>query len=293
MTKRTLLLVFLLGIFSFQAFGQLVPKPVLGYCYYQTGNVWLPVFMSSGSSVTYSPSAVGLYAYNGTSYGPLNCDSSGRLVISSASTITLSGFTQTASKNSFLDTSTLFTGGTGTTTQPLWLQQPTGATAVSTWSTSGTFKGINAASGFSGNFEDFYVNGGSSLFSVTSGGNVNAMGIFSNGITRSLTFGSSSNCSSSASPAVCGSSIAGSVVIAAGATTVQVNTNEVGANTQVFVMPDTTLGTKLAVTCNTTSGQFAGPFYISARTAGSNFTIATTGTTPSGNPVCLSFFIIN
>lgn len=50
-------------------------------------------------------------------------------------------------------------GGTGTTTRPGFLQQPTGATASSSWNTSGTFHGINAATGFVGNFVDYKVAG--------------------------------------------------------------------------------------------------------------------------------------
>lgn len=63
-------------------------------------------------------------------------------------------------------TGVLFTGGSATTTQPLCLIQPTGATAVSSWNTNGTFIGINSASGFAGNFLDFHNNGGSSVFRV-------------------------------------------------------------------------------------------------------------------------------
>jgi hypothetical protein len=101
-----------------------------------------------------------------------------------------------------------------------------------------------------------------------------------------------SNCSSSASPAVCLSSAAGSVVIAAGATTVQVNTSAAGANSQIFVFPDETLGTKLGVTCNTTLATVASGLAITARTAGTSFTISTTGTI-STNPVCLNYLVVN
>lgn len=67
-------------------------------------------------------------------------------------------------------TGSLFTGGTGTTTVPQFGVQPSVATNVSTWSTSGTVLGMNPASGFAGNFLDFHVNGGSSLFSVAASG---------------------------------------------------------------------------------------------------------------------------
>lgn len=49
------------------------------------------------------------------------------------------------------------TGGTGTTTKPHLLLEPSGTTSTS-WSLSGTGFGINAASGFAGNIFDFKVN---------------------------------------------------------------------------------------------------------------------------------------
>lgn len=70
----------------------------------------------------------------------------------------------------------LFTGGTGTTTFPQILQQPTAATAVTTWSTAGTFWGANGPTGFTGNFIDHHVNGGASVFIVDSTGRVTAAG---------------------------------------------------------------------------------------------------------------------
>jgi hypothetical protein len=65
-------------------------------------------------------------------------------------------------------TGTWFTGGTGTTTKPQLLIEPTGATSTA-WSTSGTGLGVNAASGFAGNLLDLQVNG-TSQARVSSGG---------------------------------------------------------------------------------------------------------------------------
>lgn len=96
------------------------------------------------------------------------------------------------------------------------------------------------------------------------------------------------NCSSAASPAVCGSASAGSVVIAATATSVVVNTTAVTANSQIFVMYDAGLGTKLSVTCNATEPALYG---ITARTAGTSFTIGASVSTT--NPACFSYFIVN
>jgi hypothetical protein len=55
-------------------------------------------------------------------------------------------------------TGTWFTGGTATTTKPQVVIEPTGTTSTS-WSTSGTGLGVNAASGFAGNLLDLQVNG--------------------------------------------------------------------------------------------------------------------------------------
>lgn len=78
--------------------------------------------------------------------------------------------TGAASVSDMLLPGTLFTGGTGTTTFPQIFVQPTGTTAATTWSTSGTIFGANVVSGFAGNFIDFHTAGGASVFSVGSGG---------------------------------------------------------------------------------------------------------------------------
>jgi hypothetical protein len=63
-----------------------------------------------------------------------------------------------ASNSVALFNGTDFSGGTGTTTWPMMLFQPTGTTS-STWNTAGTYFGVNAASGFAGNLMDLQVNG--------------------------------------------------------------------------------------------------------------------------------------
>lgn len=87
--------------------------------------------------------------------------------------------TNAASVSDVLVPGTLFSGGTGTTTFPQIFVQPTGTTAATTWSTSGTVIGANVVSGFAGNFLDFHVAGGTSVFSVTSAGAVSAASSFS------------------------------------------------------------------------------------------------------------------
>jgi hypothetical protein len=81
-----------------------------------------------------------------------------------------------ASTPAFSLTGLPYTGGTGTTTYPLFLFQASGATAVTSYSTDGTFLGVNAASGFNGNDLDFHVNGGQTAFSVSAGGSLYSIG---------------------------------------------------------------------------------------------------------------------
>lgn len=125
------------------------------------------------------------------------------------------------------------------------------------------------------------------------GGGTPAAGTFTTltatGALTAETFNSETNCSSSASPAVCADAAAGSVVIAAAATSVVVNTTKVTANSQIIITEDSSLGTKLSVTCNTT---LARNYAITARTAGTSFVI-TTDVAPVTNPACLSYWIVN
>jgi hypothetical protein len=57
---------------------------------------------------------------------------------------------------------------------------------------------------------------------------------------------------------------------------------------------DSSLGAKLAVTCNTTSivAAASAGFGVSARVAATSFTL-TVAVTPVTNPECFSYFIIN
>lgn len=96
------------------------------------------------------------------------------------------------------------------------------------------------------------------------------------------------NCADSAGAAACGAAAAGHVVIDAGATSVVITTTAVTANSQITPTFDASVGTRLGVTCNVTA---ALP-YISARTAGTSFTI-TTAVSPITNPACYGFTIVN
>lgn len=112
--------------------------------------------------------------------------------INSTGGITSAGIAQlsgagAASAASVLMDGTVFTGGSGTSTFPkLFLQPASGATAATTWSTSGTQIGINAASGFVGNFLDSHINGGATIFSVSSAGVVTVAGTTSQVTTSNL-----------------------------------------------------------------------------------------------------------
>lgn len=74
------------------------------------------------------------------------------------------------------------TGGTGTTTKPHFLIEPSGATSTG-WNTNGTGIGVNAASGFTGNLIDLHING-ASQFRVASNAVVTS-GQFTAGTTIS------------------------------------------------------------------------------------------------------------
>lgn len=74
-------------------------------------------------------------------------------------------------------------GGSGTTTVPLYYLNCAGSTQPSTWNTNGTVFGINTCSGLSANalIFDFHANGGSSLFALQAGGQLSAQTLFSSG----------------------------------------------------------------------------------------------------------------
>jgi hypothetical protein len=100
-------------------------------------------------------------------------------------------------------------------------------------------------------------------------------------------YNTAANCSSTSG--TCGSAASGSVAIAAAATTVTVSTTAVTANSQIHVTEDSSLGSRLNVTCNTTTGR---TYTVTARRAGTSF-IITASAAPVTNPACLSYSIIN
>jgi hypothetical protein len=209
-----------------------------------------------------------------------------------------------------------FTGGTGTTTAPyFYLQQ--GATAPTTWSTTGTEIGINAPSGFTGNFEDDRINGGTSVFSVNYQGNVveNALTIAGiTGSTQCLHVSTAGVVSGTGSD--CGSGGSGTVSDGAGTTTANellastttAHTYSVVATLPTAAVPAftgdmTNSAGSLATTVGKVNGaivpasatlvgtnsssQFtavsASAFQVALLQASTTFTLAATGCTPSAH----------
>lgn len=111
------------------------------------------------------------------------------------------------------------------------------------------------------------------------------------GVWTAPLYGSTTNCSDSAGDAACAAAPAGSVVVDAADTATVVSTTAVTANSQIFVMVDVGLGTRLSVTCNTQAASVFNP-RVTARTAAQDFTI-TVDAGPTTNPLCLSYFIVN
>jgi hypothetical protein len=104
---------------------------------------------------------------------------------------------------------------------------------------------------------------------------------------KATVYTTATNCASSGG--TCGSAAAGAVTIAAAATTVTVATTAVNAASRIFVFENSTLGTELSVTCNTTVVR---NYAVTAVTAATSFVI-TTDAAPAVNPACLTYLIVN
>lgn len=115
--------------------------------------------------------------------------------------------TSAASTPALLFTGAIFTGGSGTTTFPHVLIQPSTSTASAAWSTSGTAFGINAHTGV-GNLIDVQLDGGA-RFSVSASGVATVAGNLVTAAT--LVFGSRSK--------IFGNSVDGNIVLLNNATT--------------------------------------------------------------------------
>ncbi len=154
---------------------------------------------SSGSSQNAFVTALTIAGSGAATFASTVTVSAGGLVVSGGTNIsgnnTLGGFVNstyagTASNAALKFSGAILTGGTGTTNFPHLLFQTASPSAVTAWSTSGTFIGVNADSAFAGNFLDFHVNGGASLFAVNSSGTCTANGI---NCTSTLTMNAGQN----------------------------------------------------------------------------------------------------
>lgn len=177
------------------------------------------------------------------------------------------------------NTCTIGTVANGTGTGRSVVLQAAGASSIS-------FKVNNAIKFFinsSGNF----VAGSDNANDIGAAGASRPRTLFVGTSVNSPTYLTTTNCSSAAG--TCVAAPAGSVTIAAAAATVTVATTAVTANSQIILTEDSSLGTKLSVTCNTTLGRH---YAITARTAATSFVI-TTDAAPVTNPACLSYLIFN
>ena len=254
-----------------------------------TSNANLPIVSIRNTSVNgYSPQLnFDTYGYSGTPaamFSVLNVIAN----YAGAGGASVSFNTKLQPQSTAVTAMTILGGGNvgiGTTTPAAALDvAKSGASGTArfydqTATTGSTLAVIRAGVGQSTNdLNQWQANNGTTILArVTSGGKVS-----------STLFGSETNCSSSAGPAVCAAAAAGSVIIPAAGTDVVVNTTAVTANSQIFAIFDQSLGTKLGVTCNSTT---ANP-HIGARVAGTSFTIHA-NVSPVTNPACFSYFIIN
>ncbi|HSI21375.1 MAG TPA: hypothetical protein VLA04_06860, partial [Verrucomicrobiae bacterium] len=110
---------------------------------------------ASGAITVAGMTTTGSYTQSGTSANTLT----GATTISAAGAVSASAFVLSGAA---------YTGGSGTTTTPLFLIQPSGTTST-IWSTSGTYQGINAVSGFTGDLFSFQLNGASRFLGTYKG----------------------------------------------------------------------------------------------------------------------------
>lgn len=171
-------------------------------------------------------------------------------------------------------------------TTPMTTLQLLPAFNVSTSST-GHYDGIffqptetSIGAGVTNFFWEQKNNAGTTVSTMTAGG-----------LLTSTLYATTTNCASSASPAVCGSAASGAFTIAAATTSIVVNTTAVTANSEIEIQPDSSLGTRLSVTCNTSLATLIGPV-VTARTPGTSFTVTITGTLIT-NPACYTYSVIN
>ena len=138
----------------------------------------------TGSGTSASPYAIAASGSGSSAFSSLTggTNTSAAMVVSTGASLTISGTSQFAvstagalSTPSVSITGAPITGGTGTTTTPL-VYLNSGASAPTTFSTSGTVLGINTPSAFAGNILDVHINGGASVLSADYQGNISTTG---------------------------------------------------------------------------------------------------------------------
>ena len=132
--------------------------------------------------------------------------------------------------------------------------------------------------------------GGTWWFDTNNGTGTAALKIkAANAGIQAVTYDTATNCADSAGDAACGSAAAGAFVIDAADTNTVVSTTAVTADSEIFIQEDSSLNTRLSVTCNTT---IARTYAVTARSAGTSFTV-TASAAPVTNPSCLTYKIVN
>lgn len=151
-----------------------------------------------------------------------------------------------------------FTGGSMTSNVPLLYCNQ--GSAPTTFSANGTEIGCNAPSGFTGNFIDFHLNGGVSLFSVNINGGVTSNNAFINPSTGVFSWASRGQLTS---PAAGGVQLGAADAAAPVAQTLSVQSviattaNTAGANTLINGSKSTGSGAGGSITLQTTSNTAA------------------------------------
>jgi hypothetical protein len=125
---------------------------------------------------------------------------------------------------------------------------------------------------------------------ITVGATAPIAGTLTNGSITAATYLTQSNCNvNGASPAACGSAVAGAVVVPTTTATYTVNTTAVTTNSRIFILPITdATGLSGSPTCVAPPTPFIG--YVSGRSAGTSFTFALPSTTGTS---CWEFWIVN
>lgn len=109
------------------------------------------------SGIALNAAAVGFTIAGGTTSKTLTVLNTGTAaLLEVANTFTVAG---AANSPAMVLSGAVFAGGTGTSTKPLFLIEPAGATANTDWNTNGTAIGVNAGAGFSGDLLRLSING--------------------------------------------------------------------------------------------------------------------------------------